>query len=93
MNVLANFMKVGERVIIYCVTHYVVGQVKAVDMGSVVLQPAAWIAGHGRLNASLMKGVAEMQEVEPFPDEVLVNLDSKVLSTKWRHEIPSKPKP
>jgi hypothetical protein len=86
---LANSNKVFVRT----VTHYYTGRIDNstnVPHGFLMLEDAAWIADTGRWHHALSTG--ELNEVEPFPDGVLVAIGSIVDVSPWNHELPSKVK-
>ena len=76
----------GTPVLIRTVTHYYTGRVVAVSDADILLEDAAWITDTGRFNAALVKG--DLEEVEPFPDPVLVNRGAVVDITRWAHDLP-----
>jgi len=79
---------VGESYFIRTVTYYAVGRVARIVGNFVVLEQAAWVADSGRWHDALKTG--KLNEVEPFVDECIVNVEAIVDATKWRHELPTK---
>jgi hypothetical protein len=81
------FWEIGQSYFIRTVTHYLVGQLKAVDEHELVLLYAAWVASTGRFNRFLATGIVE--ECEPFPDgQVLVGRGAIIDACRWPHTLP-----
>src|SRR5689334_13007515 len=64
-------LEVGQNYLIRTVTHYYTGKVKHVSFTSIVLDDAAWIPDTGRFSECLRSG--NLQEVEPYPGECIIN--------------------
>ena len=79
-------LKLGEAVLVRCVTHYYTGRIVALTAEAIILDDACWIANTGRFNAALASG--KLEEVEPFPDPVFMARGAVVDITKWRHALP-----
>ena len=77
---------IGKCYLIRCVTHYYTGRLVAISETDFVLDDAAWIADTGRFSDCLKTGT--MNEVEPFPDPVIVFRGSAVDATEWKHPLP-----
>ena len=81
---------VGLLLFIRTVTHHWTGRVvKIVQCGRttfLVLEEAAWIASDGRFTQAMTDGTLE--EVEPVPGLVWVNVDSIVDAQIWTHPLP-----
>jgi len=80
-------VKVGEKVLIRCVTHYYTGKVEIVTDEEIILSNAAWIADMGRFSEALKNGT--LSEVEPYPDGLIsINRGAVVDVAPWNHELP-----
>jgi hypothetical protein len=80
------FWEIGQSYFIRTVTHYLVGQLEAVDEHELVLSSAAWVASTGRLHQCLVTG--SVDECEPFPDgPVLVGRGSIIDACRWPHAL------
>lgn len=77
---------VGEKVFIRTVTHYLMGRIKAVVGGFLVLSDAAWIADTGRFMNAMERG--ELREVEPVTCDVRVNTEAIIDVYEWRFDLP-----
>jgi len=64
----------------------VVGKLEAIYDNELLLSDAAWVADTGRFSDALKKGEAVLNEIEPFPDEVIVGRNSIIDATIWNHE-------
>ena len=62
--------KIGKIYFIRTVTHHLTGRLIKVTDKELVVEDAAWIADDGRLSDALTK--EEFNEVEPFPDGLLI---------------------
>ncbi len=91
-NGWANVLAKGTNVMVYTLTHYILGEVKDFDLGTVTITKASWVADQGRMNESLTGGAEKLNEVEPMPDDVVMNLDAVVMMTPWRHALPKRVK-
>ena len=65
-------IEIGTKLFIRTVTSHFTGRVTQVTEEEVELEDAAWIADDGRFADALAKG--EFNEVEPYPDGMLVRL-------------------
>lgn len=79
-------LRIGEAYLIRTLTYYYTGRVKSVSLTTVVLEEAACIYDSGRWSEALRTG--KLNEVEPFPDEVLVSAPMIVDAVRWRHKLP-----
>ena len=81
-------LRVGNKVFIRAVTHYLTGEVVIVNRDEIVLRNAAWIADTGRWSEALRSGT--LSEVEPYPDDLLVCVGrgAVVDYCDWHHELP-----
>lgn len=77
---------VGEKVFIRGVTCYYTGRVKSVTDYDLVLEEAAWIAQTGRFSAFLNEG--RLEEVEPYPGDVIISLGSICEVSLWKFDLP-----
>lgn len=83
-NLIDNL--IGKGVFVRTVTCYYTGRLLAVDENFLLLSEAAWIADTGRFTNALSGGT--LNEVEPYPDEVLVNRAQVVDVCEWLHDLP-----
>ncbi len=77
---------IGRKYFIRTVTHHLTGQLTKVTSKELVLADAAWIADDGRFHEALKTG--KLNEVEPFPGEVIVGRGSLIDACEWLHELP-----
>lgn len=85
-----NFWREGEKYLIRCVTHYQVGRlVGMTEEKELVLEDASWVPDTGRFHNALRDGVNALNEVEPFPGQVLVGRGAIVDAAPWSHELPT----
>jgi len=83
-------LEIGKNYLVRCVTHYYTGKLLALTPTELVLGDAAWIADTGRFATALKTGV--LNEVEPFPGNVIVNRGAMVDATEWTHALPREQK-
>jgi hypothetical protein len=79
--------KVGDKVIVRTVTHYYTGEIVTLTDKYLGLGTAAWIADTGRWYDALATG--SLNEVEPMPHGVVVNLGAMVDISPWVHALPT----
>jgi len=79
-------LRVGAAYFIRTVTYHYTGRIARISDYDIELQDAAWIADSGRFNAALTTG--ELNEVEPFPDSVVIARTAIVDATVWNHDLP-----
>lgn len=77
--------EVGEAYFIRTVTYHVVGRVKAVQGGFLVLDEASWVADSGRFSNAIKTG--ELTEVE-YAGRAIVSLGAIADAYPWLHETP-----
>lgn len=77
---------VGEAWFFRTVTHHHTGRIKEICGKFLVLEDAAWIADDGRFRDCIEYGTPA--EVEPIEGEFILNTDSLVDATKWKHPLP-----
>lgn len=85
-NGKSHSLKVGEKYFVRSVTHYYTGKLLDVTDADIVLGDAAWIADTGRFAEALKTG--KFNEVEPFPDQVVINRDGLIDISPWPHSLP-----
>jgi hypothetical protein len=81
---------VGSNYFIRTVTHHLTGRLIKVTSKELVLADAAWIADDGRFYDALKTG--KLNEVEPFPGEVIVGRGSLIDACVWNHDLPREQK-
>ena len=82
--------EIGKSYFIRTATYHVVGKLVNIYTNELVLGSASWIADSGRFNAALVSG--ELQEIEPFVNNVIVSRGGIIDATEWTHELPLKVK-
>ena len=83
-------VKVGDSYLFRTVTHIEVGRVVEVIGQFAKIEDASWIADTGRYHNCLKDGVFD--EVEPYPDYSVVNMDSLINIAPWNHALPREQK-
>ena len=84
-----SFLQKGEAYIIRTVTYIYAGRVVEVNEQEILLEDAAWIADAGRWTQCLQEGLTQnVQEVEPFLDDLVLPRGGILDVTKWRHALP-----
>lgn len=85
-------LKVGNKIIVRCVTHYYTGQIVGVGQIEILLTECAWLPDTGRWAKCLVEGLGELKEVEPFPKDKVVAIGRGAIvdASIWDHELPSK---
>lgn len=76
----------GQKYFIRTVTMHHVGELVSVNDRELKLKNASWVADSGRFYTALKTG--NLNEVEPFLDEVIIPRDSVIDATIWRHSLP-----
>ena len=76
--------KIGENYLIRTVTMIQIGRLESVGNNELVLSNAAWIADTGRFYDALITG--KLNEVEPFPNDVIIGRGSIIDATIWTHK-------
>ena len=79
-------LTVGEKVLIRTVTMTYTGRIESITQSDLVLRDAAWVASVGRYAAALSTG--ELDEVEPYPDRVVVCRGGIIDVAPWDHPLP-----
>jgi len=82
--------KIGKNYLIRTVTMAQVGKLKFVGDNELVLSDASWIADTGRFHNSLKNG--HFEEIEPFPNDVIVGRGAIVDATVWDFDLPREQK-
>jgi len=82
--------KVDESYFIRTITMHHVGRVTEITDKAVIMEDASWVADSGRFGEALSVGM--LNEVEPFPDPVIIPLHAIVDATIWRHKLPREAK-
>ncbi len=77
---------IGKQYLIRTVTFYYTGTLQAVTDTDLLLADAAWIADTGRFHDCLKTG--ELNEVEPFTDNVIIPRGAIIDATFWNHNLP-----
>jgi hypothetical protein len=82
--------KVGEKYFIRTVTMHYTGKLLDVTPTELLFGEASWIADSGRFHDALKNG--SLDEVEPFPDKVLIPRTSIIDASVWLHDLPREQK-
>ena len=82
--------KIGEKYFIRTVTLFYTGKLIKVTAKEIVLENAAWIADTGRFMDAIKTG--NLNEVEPFQDDVIIGRGAIVDATVWKHALPREQK-
>jgi hypothetical protein len=83
-------LEIGKCYLIRTVTFYYVGKLISITDSDLVLEQASWISDTGRFSNALTSGV--FNEVEPYPNKVMVNRDVIVDYCEWDHDLPKEQK-
>ncbi len=78
--------ELGKAYFIRTVTMHLIGELIFISDKELVLKNASWIADSGRFHDALKNG--ELNEIEPFIEDVIVNRTAIIDATKWLHLIP-----
>lgn len=78
--------EVGRQYFIRTVTYHHTGRLAAIYPNELVLEDAAWIADSGRFADALASG--NFNEVEPFPNPVIIARSSIVDATEFEGALP-----
>ena len=62
------------------------GKLVDVTNQELVLEDAAWIADTGRFSECLAKGT--FNEIEPFPNKIIIGRGSVIDATEFTHSLP-----
>ncbi len=78
--------EIGGKYFIRTVTHAHTGQIKSISGQFITLEKAAWIANTGRFSDALKN--TNFDEVEPFSNDLILNVESIVDATKIDGQLP-----
>lgn len=78
--------QIGKNYLIRTVTMIQTGKLVAVTNQELVLEDAAWIADTGRFSECLAKGT--FNEIEPFPNKIIIGRGSVIDATEFTHSLP-----
>ncbi len=78
--------EIGKTYFIRTVTMNHIGILKKVYDNELVLSDCSWIADSGRFHDALKSG--NLNEIEPFIDDVIIGRNSIIDMTHYRHEVP-----
>ena len=85
-----DILQLGQKYYIRTVTHHYTGRLIQMDDQYLVLSDSAWIADSGRWKEAIGDGI--LNEVEPYPDQVIVNRHAVCDIAIWNHELPREQK-
>ena len=77
---------VGEKYFIRTATYHNLGRLIAITPNELILEDASWIADSGRFHDALATG--NLNEVEPYINQVIVSRGGIIDATIWGHELP-----
>lgn len=80
----------GKKYFIRTVTMYLLGELIFISDKELLLRNASWVADSGRFNEAFKTG--NLDEVEPFVNDVIVNRGAIVDATEWMHDLPREAK-
>lgn len=86
----SHSLEIDTKYLIRTVTMMYTGRLKRVTDSDLLLSDAAWIADSGRYADALEEGT--LNEVEPYPDEVIVSRAAIVDCAIWSHDLPREQK-
>ena len=92
MNENNHSFEVGQTYLIRTVTLHYTGRLVKITETDVVLEEAAWIASTGRYHECLRDGLLVLEEVEPYPDRVIVGRGGIIDAARWDHPLPRETK-
>ena len=78
--------QIGKNYLIRTVTMIQTGKLVAVTNQELVLEDAAWIADTGRFSECLAK--CTFNEIEPFPNKIIIGRGSVIDATEFTHSLP-----
>ena len=81
---------IGEQVFIRTVTYHTIGRIVGIKGDFLVLDEATWVAESGRFTQTIEEGA--LNEIEPVPGLVRVNVHSIVDVFVWAHALPRQQK-
>lgn len=84
---MSNFWIVGKSYFIRTVTMNHIGILKDVSEKELIFEKVSWIADTGRFHDFIKNG--ELNEVEPFVSDVLINRDCIIDACEWLHAVPT----
>ena len=84
--------QIGKNYFIRTVTMILVGRLEEVFENELVLSTAAWVADTGRFADCLKKGESAINDIEPFPNDIIVGRNSIIDVTLWDHDLLTKQK-
>lgn len=82
--------EIGKNYFIRTVTYHLTGRLIRVTSKELVLEEAAWIADDGRFYDALKTG--KLNEIEPFPNQVIVGRGSLIDACIWNFDLPREQK-
>ena len=86
--------EVGKSYFIRTVTYHLTGKLVAIKGDFLMFDDAAWIADSGRFNDAMKKGIDknENSEVEPWENQVGLNIHSIVDFCEYPYKLPTSQK-
>ena len=78
--------EINKNYLIRTVTMYQLGKLINVTEQELLLSDACWVADTGRFSVALETG--ELQEIEMFKNNVIINRSSIIDATEWLHDLP-----
>ena len=89
-SVSNELWQIGKAYFIRTVTMHLIGKLIKITNTELLLEDAVWVADSGRFHDALKTG--QLNEVEPFVNDVIVNRACIVDASIWSHLIPNEQK-
>lgn len=86
------FWAIGDKYLIRTVTFTYIGKLVGITDTDILLKDASWIPDTGRFHKTLLEGINELVEIEPYPGEVIINRKAYSDASKWNHPLPKETK-
>jgi hypothetical protein len=86
-----EIFEIGKSYLVRTVTFTYTGKLINQDKKFLVFRSAAWIPDTGRLHDTLKDG-SNIDEVEPYVNDLIVSKGAIVDATIWQHDLPVKQK-
>jgi len=82
--------EIGQKYVIRTVTMIQIGRLIDITNNELIMEEASWIPDTGRWMNFLKNG--EIEECEPFPDNIIIGRGSIIDATIWKHSLPREQK-
>lgn len=88
----SHSFEIGKSYFVRTVTYHYLGRLVSVTDSDLVFADASWVASSGRFHKALAEGVPILDEVEPYPANVIVSRAVIVDASVWDHDLPGEAK-